>query len=490
MFNAIPLFPTILLSIHVAVALQITPSLTPPPSIARTSATYDWCDCRTGASYITIYPTHNKTNAVQINTSTTAPVWLQFSQPVHELTWVCSGSTTEEHSTLPAQSTWSIQVLVKKKGLGCGQPTGRLHFASWASAPGQSVVYSSGEHGYACIKIPVLLALQSGRLLAFAEARMVTCSDFAWTDLVMKTSDDGGVTWSALQVVRSESNATSVPTVIGNAAPLQLNDGGVRRVLVPHTRNNSDVWVMHSDDEGRSWSIPRLIGTNVTRSDWKWVGTGPPGSLQVQATAGSPHHGRIIVPSYHSKVRGNLINNIVHGHVMLSDDLGATWRLGQQENGFGHGHHFVNENQAVELLNGSILINGRSFATLTKPRRLQTLSNDGGETFGNVTFVEELKQPFNGCQGSMVGGVGGHATSKDLYFTGPDSILKRDHLTLYVSHDQGATWLKVMLVDVGASGYSSLQLTHGRLGLLYEQSDVDALIMAPDRFMYRTLPLV
>ena len=115
MFNAIPLFPTILLSIHVAVALQITPSLTPPPSIARASATYDWCDCRTGASYITIYPTHNKTNAVQINTSTTAPVWLQFSQPVHELTWVCSGSTTEEHSTLPAQSTWSIQVLVKKK---------------------------------------------------------------------------------------------------------------------------------------------------------------------------------------------------------------------------------------------------------------------------------------------------------------------------------------------------------------------------------------
>jgi hypothetical protein len=90
----------------------------------------------------------------------------------------------------------------------------------------------------------------------------------------------------------------------------------------------------------------------------------------------------------------------------------------------------------------------------------------------------------------MVGGVGGHATSKDLYFTGPDSILKRDHLTLYVSHDQGTTWLKVMLVDVGASGYSSLQLTHGRLGLLYEQSDVDALIMAPDRFVYRTLPLV
>ena len=129
-----------------------------------------------------------------------------------------------------------------------------------------------------------------------------------------------------------------------------------------------------SQDEGKTWATPKLIGTNVTRSDWKWVGTGPPGryvdsvlferlvwytylyilyfllttfnilflflfSLQLKS-------GRIIVPSYHSKVRGNLINNIVHGHVMLSDDNGASWRLGKQENGFGSGNRLVNENQA------------------------------------------------------------------------------------------------------------------------------------------------
>ena len=178
---------------------------------------------------------------------------------------------------------------------------------------------------------------------------------------------------------------------------------------------------------------------------------------------------------------------------MLSDDNGASWRLGKQENGFGSGNRLVNENQAVQLTNGSVLINGRSFATFTKPRRLQTLSNDGGETFGDVRYVEEMKQPFNGCQGSIVGPLVANGSSR-LYFTGPDSVLKRDHLTLYESKDGGTTWDKMLLVDEGASGYSSLQINYNglggiSLGLLYEQSDVDALIMAPDRFVYRKIPI-
>jgi sialidase-1 len=485
-----------IISLHIRKGSSLFQSLTPPPSISRSDATYDWCDCNTGNN-VTIWPINNKTEAV--NVSSGAPVWIHFEQPTSKIAWSCHGMTTNQQSSLNVSlNIWSVQLLPQKKGFGCEKTSGRLHFVNWKHSKGQSVVYSSGENGYACIKIPVLLRSISGRLLAFAEARMITCSDFAWTDLVLKTSDDNGKTWSSLQVVRSESNAKSVPTVIGNAAPVQLQLHGGRRILVPHTRNNSDVWTIFSDDDGNSWSKPTLIGKNVTRSDWKWVGTGPPGSLQLK-------NGRIIVPSYHSKVRGNLINNIVHGHVMLSDDNGITWRLGQQENGFGNGNHFVNENQAVELLNGSILINGRSFATFTKPRRLQTMSHDGGETFGNVTFVHHLKQPFNGCQGSIVGPlVEINDTVGSLYFTGPDSILKRDHLTLFVSKDSGQTWNKLLLVDSGASGYSSLQIisrnsstignrfdhiNHSTLGLLYEQSDVDALIMAPDRFVYRTILL-
>ena len=83
----------------------------------------------------------------------------------------------------------------------CGVASGRLHFASWATAPYKTaVVYQSGESNYACIKIPVILRTQKGTLLAFAEARRRSCSDFAATDIVVKSSSNGGETWSPLKV--------------------------------------------------------------------------------------------------------------------------------------------------------------------------------------------------------------------------------------------------------------------------------------------------
>ena len=270
MFSAIIFFLLHLIQYTTAT----TSTTTPPPSISRSSATYDWCDCATGLKSLTIWPLTNKTAAITIQPGPVA--WIHFKTPTSQIGWTCNGmTTTTQQSKLDIPlHIWSVQILPKKKGIGCSKTSGRLHFANWNTTKGQSVVYSSGEQGYSCIKIPVLLHLKSGRLLAFAEARMITCSDFAWTDLVMKSSNDNGVTWSELQVVRSESNATSVATVIGNAAPVQLATG---EILVPHTRNNSDVWTIISQDEGKTWTTPQLIGTNVTRSDWKWVGTGPPG---------------------------------------------------------------------------------------------------------------------------------------------------------------------------------------------------------------------
>lgn len=45
-------------------------------------------------------------------------------------------------------------------------------------------VFSEGESGYYCFKIPALIASQSGDLLAFAEARKFNCADHTWIDLV------------------------------------------------------------------------------------------------------------------------------------------------------------------------------------------------------------------------------------------------------------------------------------------------------------------
>jgi hypothetical protein len=41
-------------------------------------------------------------------------------------------------------------------------------------------VFSQGEGGYFCIKIPSMVVLRSGDIVAFAEGRMHSCSDYTW----------------------------------------------------------------------------------------------------------------------------------------------------------------------------------------------------------------------------------------------------------------------------------------------------------------------
>ena len=44
-------------------------------------------------------------------------------------------------------------------------------------------VYQAGENGYSCFRIPDLLVTSSGAVLAFAEARKLSCADNTWIGL-------------------------------------------------------------------------------------------------------------------------------------------------------------------------------------------------------------------------------------------------------------------------------------------------------------------
>ena len=66
-------------------------------------------------------------------------------------------------------------------------------FAAAQAAPLNVTVFSDGEGGFYCIKIPYLHITHNGTLLAFAEGRGhvgndTDCSDWARTDLVWKRS--------------------------------------------------------------------------------------------------------------------------------------------------------------------------------------------------------------------------------------------------------------------------------------------------------------
>ena len=94
-----------------------------------------------------------------------------------------------------------------------------LIFHSQQVNGGEVDVFSKGESGYYCIKIPDLLITSSGVYIAFGEGRMNNCSDYTWTDLVYKRSFDGGNTWSSLSVLYSNSSSSSI-NVIGFIPPL------------------------------------------------------------------------------------------------------------------------------------------------------------------------------------------------------------------------------------------------------------------------------
>ena len=277
----------------------------------------------------------------------------------------------------------------------------------------------------------------------YLQARKYSCADTAWTDLVVKRSTDNGTTWSSLQVVFSNSTNATV-TQIGNGVPLQLKSNGTSRavhsmktkvanahqqqtgpsikannqpgtILLPFCVNNSDVFLTRSNDDGLTWSAPEHL-PGLFHPTWNWIGLGPPGGIQLES-------GRILLPAYHTfGIRFN--GQFTHGHTVVSDDGGLTWRLGATQ--YGSATHFSNEVQAVQLRNGDILVNARALLT----HRIQAMSADEGETFGESRAVPELREPLDGCEGSTV-----INNQKDLLlYSGPNTAgVFRVNMTIWAS---------------------------------------------------------
>jgi sialidase-1 len=213
--------------------------------------------------------------------------------------------------------------------------------------------------------------------------------------------------------------------------------------------------------------LPELV-----LSDWKWVGLGPPAGIQLS-------NSRMLIPGYHTTfVKGD--GEISKSHVIVSDDLGATWRIASESVG---DPYFTNECQAVELGNKSVLINSR---TLT-PQRVQILSNDAGDSFETPQIAVGLTETIEGCEGSIVR----DASTNTIYFSNPnnDALIRRN-MTVFASIDEGSSWLPLVVVDPGATSYSALVITAPEeLAILYERSDSFNLIFEPDQIVFWRVPL-
>jgi hypothetical protein len=166
----------------------------------------------------------------------------------------------------------SVDVTPPLKFLSGNPPTIK---PAMSSPPGLAdvAVFSSGTDGYHTFRIPAIVQTrQEGVVLAFCEGRKLSSADHGWNDIVMKRSINNGHHWSNLSIVLGEST-TAKHVVIGNPAPiLDLASG---RMFMLFSRNNQEVGVLHSDNEGQSWSsVTELTSILMKPNGWTTIFTG------------------------------------------------------------------------------------------------------------------------------------------------------------------------------------------------------------------------
>ncbi|HXX94871.1 MAG TPA: sialidase family protein [Planctomycetota bacterium] len=318
-------------------------------------------------------------------------------------------------------------------------------------------LWVSGMEGYHTYRIPALLASPRGAVLAFCEGRKRSSSDTGEIHLLLRRSPDGGETWPPPQVVAQDG-----PNVMGNPCPVfdretgmllllltrNLGEDSESRIVAGTSKGTREVWILRSADEGVTWTKPEEITRTVKAPDWTWYATGPGIGIQLRS-------GRLVIPCDHAE-KGRKANA---SHVIFSDDHGKSWSLG------GSLPPVTDECQAVERADGSVLLNMRQNAG--KGRRAVSVSKDGGETWGDLTYDPALVEPV--CQGSLLRLTEGARGEKSrILFSNPAGS-RREKLTLRLSYDEGETWPVAKLLHGGPAAYSCLAaLPGGDIACLYE----------------------
>ena len=341
-------------------------------------------------------------------------------------------------------------------------------------------LFSNGDGGFPRFRIPALLALDNGALLAFAEGRRPTFEgqhdDHARNNIVLRRSVDGGESWEPLQIVaRMNDDSLNDPCVVflpdtGRVLLMfqRFPEGYHARRMV-HTEvaelgyggpRNTQTFLTYSDDDGATWSEPRDITSNVRAEDA--ISVGSPG-VGIVLRRGE-HSGRILLPLYEVIPQGDDEERYWRNRMAISDDGGESWRVGERVpidglTGFG------NECQIAELADGSIRMNARLQTGANRVAR--SISHDGGETWS--AMEEEPGLVTTPCMTSLVAHPDVDSGEVRLLASLPNSEDGRENGTVFMSRDGGASWPYRHTLYERGFAYSSLAvMPDGRVAAFFE----------------------
>ncbi|MCP4782561.1 MAG: exo-alpha-sialidase [Fuerstiella sp.] len=331
-------------------------------------------------------------------------------------------------------------------------------------------LFVSGQDGYHTYRIPALAVTSQGTVLAFCEGRKSGRSDSGDINLLLKRSTDNGKTWNEQKVVWDDvGNTCGNPCVVVDKdtgtiwllSTWNRGDDHERQIIAQTSKDTRRIYVLHSTDDGLTWSEPREITAQVKKPDWTWYATGPGSGIQIQHGL---HKGRMIIPCDHIEAG----TNHYYSHIIYSDDHGETWQLGGRTT-----QHQVNECEVVELSGGRLLLNMRNYDRSKQNRQVAT-SDDGGLTWEDQRFDSTLIEPI--CQAAIeCYSWSGENSRSVVLFSNPASGSGRVNMTVRASFDEGRTWPAGKVLHAGPSAYSDLALlTSGEIVCLYEAGETNA----------------
>jgi sialidase-1 len=329
----------------------------------------------------------------------------------------------------------------------------------------QQVLAVRGVGGYRQYRIPALAVTPTGRIIAIYDGRFDFDDLPGPVDLVIRTSDDNGATWSNQKVFRKHKGISG----FGDASIIvDPNCGSNGRIIVLYQWTKiagffesklgtdlNDPLVAHiarsiSDDDGNTWRH------DVITEQLKDAET--PGIFATSGMGGRINNGEFagrLLQTFVLRRKFELLSAIG-----FSDDHGETWRLGARIPG-------GNETAIAGLPDGTVLVHSRA-----TPHRIGGRSLDGGQTLSSLKPDLALSDPSD--NGSLYVLKNGEVICTHNH----DQNLRRNTV-MKKSTDGGKTWSSAICIEPGSSAYSTAcELSDGSIGVLFEKNAYQEIVFA------------
>lgn len=299
-------------------------------------------------------------------------------------------------------------------------------------------------------------------------------------------SRDGNKTYTLRENGRVylEENGTSSPSpysVPSSAKGELYKDGAPAGNIFLYTGDQagelsviktSYLWLISSDDEGRTWSEPVCLNGQVKKDFMVFLGTGPGVGIQIRRGI---HKGRLVFPVYYTNSNG--LAESQSSAVIYSDDNGVTWKIGESPNDGRDGIRTETMNDKSKILTESQVVEVGSQGRLKLFCRNQSghvmvaTSDDAGTTWRDEVVPDEgLYDCY--CQLSIVA-YPKQIDNKPAYvFSNPAADKRNNGVVRIGLYDEAADsfdWKYSQLIWEGKYQYSCISvLPDGTIGILYE----------------------